>query len=189
MLFADKPTTFVIPFGGASLFFKFFLFRNTDKPNWDGQVMLEFKVIKNEEEVFSENYHLKDLFFIDTRTLDSFLSFLSKKGGSEGYGENKINCINYVFDILPNVCLHLGNSINAYSDQLEISAYWNMTLALTDEIELNDKKILQEDYSLTRFVKSIREYNNHLMILLKEQNLWAQYCDKQCIDPDYWTLE
>ena len=183
MLFNDNPTSIVIPFKEVSLFFKFYTLRNTDKPSSKGMEIMEFSVIKNGESIFSNNYALKKLNFINYNfLLPSEENIKISIPNIIGFGKTTAKIISFQIEITPDIFLQLDN----FNNVLELNTFDIGKLVTTSIVNenTNDNCIIQqENFSVTtNFIKSIKEYNKYLYERLVQAKLWAVFAKEKEID-------
>ena len=183
MLFNDNPTSIVIPFKEVSLFFKFYTLRNTDKPSSKGMEIMEFSVIKNGESIFSNNYALKKLNFINYNfLLPSEENIKISIPNIIGFGKTTTKIISFQIEITPDIFLQLDN----FNNVLELNTFDIGKLVTTSIVNenTNDNCIIQqENFSVTtNFIKSIKEYNKYLYERLVQAKLWAVFAKEKEID-------
>lgn len=187
MIFNDNPTTVLIPLKDVSLFFKFFTLRNTDKPSSSGMECLELSVVKDGETVFTNNYPLKTLNFINHNLLPLIEDSIKISiPNVVGFGKTNIKIISFQIELTPDVFLHLENynsmSIFNYYDAAKI-------VSSSSNIESsNDNNIVeQKNFSVSSlFIKSIKEYNKYLYERLVQAKLWVDFKTERGID-EFWV--
>lgn len=183
MLFSDNPTSVVIPFKQVSLFFKFYTLRNTDKPSSKGMESMEFSVVKDGMTVYSNNYPLKKLNFINHNfILPSNEKIKISIPDIKGFGRTTAKIISFEIEFTPDVFLQLENFNNVY----EINNYDIGRLISTSIIheDNNDNCIIeQENLRITKnFIKSIKEYNKYLYERLVQADMWTDFAKENEID-------
>lgn len=186
MLFNDNPTTIVIPFKDVSLFFKFFTLRNTDKPSAKGAEVMEFSVVNDGEIIFSNNYPLKNLNFINYNFLlpsDEKIKISIPK--VDGFGKIIAKIISFQIEITPDIFLALESfdnlvALNTYDIGKLISS------TIINEKSNENCIVEQKNLTITNvFMKSIKEYNKYLYIRLVKSNLWKDFAKQRNIDDDW----
>jgi len=183
MLFNDNPTSIVIPFKEVSLFFKFYTLRNTDKPSSKGMEIMEFSVIKNGESIFSNNYALKKLNFINYNfLLPSEENIKISIPNIIGFGKTTAKIISFQIEITPDIFLQLDNFNNVLAlNTFDIGKL--VTTSIVNENTNDNCIIQQENFSVTtNFIKSIKEYNKYLYERLVQAKLWAVFAKEKEID-------
>lgn len=186
MIFNDNPKTVLIPFKDVSLFFKFFTLRNTDKPSSKGMECLELSVVKDGETVFTNNYPLKTLNFINYKfLLPSDENIKISIPNIKGFGKTNVKIISFQVELTPDVFLHLEN----YNSILEFN-YYDVAKIVSSSSNIessNDNNIAeQKNFSVSSlFIKSIKEYNKYLYERLVQAKSWADFKTEREID-EFW---
>jgi len=189
MIFNDNPTTVLIPFKDVSLFFKFFTLRNTDKPSSSGMECLELSVVKDGETVFTINYPLKTLNFINHNLLlPKDESVKISIPNVAGFGQTNVKIISFQIELTPDVFLHLEN----YNSMLEFNYYDAAKIvSSSSDIESSNDNIIaeQKNFSVSSlFIKSIKEYNKYLYERLVQAKLWVDFKTEREID-EFWIAD
>lgn len=190
MLFNDNPTSIVIPFKEVSLFFKFYTLRNTDKPSSKGMEIMEFSVVKDGVSIFSNNYALKSLNFINYNFLfPSDENIKISIPNIKGFGKTTAKIISFQIEITPDVYLHLDSynsmrEFNYYEIAKIVSSDLNQfTQSDYDNSSNGESIIVQNNFTvLPLFVKSIKEYNKYLYDRLVQTKLWVDFKTEREID-------
>jgi hypothetical protein len=189
MLFNDNPTSIVVPFKDMSLFFKFFTLRNTDKPSSKGVEAMEFSVVNDGEIIFSNNYPLKNLNFINYNFLlpsDDNIKIAIPK--VDGFGKIIAKIISFQIEITPDIFL----ALECFDNLVVLNTYDIGKLISSTIIHENSNEsciVEQKNLAITNvFIKSIKEYNKYLYIRLVKSNLWKDFANERNIDED-WIIK
>jgi hypothetical protein len=186
MLFNDNPTSIVIPFKDVSLFFKFFTLRNTDKPSAKGAEVMEFSVVNDGEIIFSNNYPLKNLNFINYNFLlpsDEKIKISIPK--VDGFGKIIAKIISFQIEITPDIFL----ALECFDNLVVLNTYDVAKLISPTIIHENSNEncvVEQKNLTITNvFMKSIKEYNKYLYERLVKTKLWVDFKTEKKID-EFW---
>lgn len=196
MLFNDNPTTVLIPFKDVSLFFKFYTLRNTDKPSSTGMECMELSVVRDGETVFTNNYPLKTLNFINHNIrLPRDESVKISIPNVAGFGQTNVKIISFQIELTPDVFLHLENynsmlEYNYYEMAKIVSSGYNyLTESYYVDSSNGDCIVEQKSFSITtHFIKSIKEYNKYLYERLVQAKLWVDFKTEREID-EIWIAD
>jgi hypothetical protein len=196
MLFNDNPTTILIPFKDVSLFFKFYTLRNTDKPSSVGMECMQLSVVKDGETVFTNNYPLKTLNFINHNIrLPRDESVKISIPNVVGFGQTSVKIISFQIELTPDVFLHLENynsmlEFNYYEMAKIVSSRFNqITQSYYVDSSNGESIIEQKNFTVsTLFIKSIKEYNKYLYERLVKTKLWVDFKTEREID-EFWIAD
>lgn len=194
MIFADNPTTIVIPFGKVSLFYKFYTLRNTDKPALKGTDTLEFSIIEDGDILFTQNFATKRLNFInhnyflkDEKKKSAEIDYNSLKNIPSGFGKAFLRIISYKIELVPDLFVQFISNEIPYDDDSEIVHNKIAIVKIEDDTEVCIKN--QKSNFINKIViKSIMEYNKYLFDRLFEKELWNAFAKEREIDLD-WIQE